>query len=171
MHEGLKVHAQVILQDMRPLHDQLISGTIFFLNYPAFNRNFSEEIGRINLRPLKQTFDGISLHRMAPASINSSSPSLRSQSFLDLRKSGMTSVGTASTSEELRQFSDMKRHTALNLLLMESTGVKNDSIAEVPIKKRSNLAYTPPEKNINVPSSNGKMKKKFMKYFSSKIKF
>lgn len=86
-----------------------------------------EELSRINLRPLRQTSENMPLNWLArnssDSSFNLKNSKFTNQSLLDIRKAGVSAdIRYSSASDELRRFSDMKRHTALNLILLESSG-------------------------------------------------
>lgn len=144
-----------------------------------------EEISRINLRPLRQTPESLPLHWIvrdgSETNFSITSNKFTNQSLLDIRKSGVASdIGHSHTSVELKRFSDLKRHTALNLLLLESSGweIEGDRDQKSGINNRSSIGLestSEPEfvdekssSDGSLPNSKGKFAKKLLKFIKSK---
>ena len=110
----------------------------------------------------------------------------RNQSLVDLRKSGVSAVGYTSAGDELKRFSDMKRHTALNVLLMESSGREtgeeensnsrnlrknsgtNDSIISNITSESEKIEQRSSDGSIT--NTKGKFGKKLMMFIAPKMK-
>jgi hypothetical protein len=172
---------------MRPLHDQLIACNFYFNLKIAFNKNFMEEISRINLRPLRQTPENLPLHWIARESTDGnfglkSTKFTNHQSLLDIRKSGVSSdKNHPHTSVELERFSDFKRQSALNLLLLESSGwdtgdaeekqvlnVRSSVGNESVLTSELDLVEEIPSSDGSSPMSKEKFGKKLLKFITPK---
>lgn len=147
-----------------------------------------EEISRINLRPLRQTPESLPLHWIARDSTESSfgiksTKFTHHQSLLDIRKSGVSSgKNHPHTSVELKRFSDLKRRSALNILLLESSGwdIENDEDEKHVLNIRSSVGNESSltseselveEKSLSdrsSPTSKGKFGKKLLKFIKPK---
>jgi hypothetical protein len=100
------------------------------------------------------------------------------QSLLDIRKSGVAlDTSVSPTSVELKRFSDLKRTTALNVLLLESSGfeIESDEDQKPGLNIRNSIesvGSVPEEENASSDGSSLKSKRfanKLLKFISPRL--
>lgn len=113
-----------------------------------FNKNYKDEIIRINLRPLRTSREPVSPFKLgslpnASEATISMNPISRysNNSLIDLRRRSADSFSQFKSlgEEDAKRFSDSRRQTALDALCYDNASSPNDSIVRSSIQRLGSL--------------------------------